>query len=114
MSSLLILIVVRLYRYLSWESGWFCRKRGKTCVGMTVFVILLYHSYNINNSASVPLEKVLQFFPGQTTSQFQRWSRIYGEAKDTSFSIIYTDGNGKEVTIGFVLFIKRCSGSSSQ
>eukprot|EP01036_Dinobryon_divergens_P031312 gene31312-40684_t len=66
-------------RYLSWESGWFCKKRGKTCV--------------------VPLEKVLQFFPGQTTSQFQRWSSIYGEAKDTSFSIIYSDGSGNEKTL---------------
>lgn len=62
------------------------------------FVFILHHHLHYtNNSSLVPLEKVLQFFPGQTTSQFQRWSNIYGEAKDTSFSIIYSDGNGNEV-----------------
>ena len=90
---------IMFFRYLSWESGWFCKKRGKTCVGMTIFSFCIHHHLHfINNFSLVPLEKVLQFFPGQTTSQFQRWSSIYGEAKDTSFSIIYSDGNGNEVS----------------
>lgn len=37
--------------------------------------------------------------PGQTTSQFQRWAHMYGEAKENSLSIVYTDTNGKEKTL---------------
>ena len=55
--------------------------------------------YYYNAGFLVDLERVVRFLPGQTTPQFQRWAHIYGEAKENSLSIVYTDNTGKEKTL---------------
>jgi hypothetical protein len=40
--------------------------------------------------------------PGQTTPQFQRWVSIFEEAKDKSFSIVYTTADNEERTLDVI------------
>lgn len=39
---------------------------------------------------------------GQNTFQFQRWSSVYGDASDKSFSIVYLNKNNKERTLDLI------------
>lgn len=39
---------------------------------------------------------------GQNTFQFQRYSQIYGDANEKSFSIVYQDSDGKEKTLDLI------------
>ena len=39
---------------------------------------------------------------GQNTFQFQRYSHVYGDANEKSFSIVYQDTDGKEVTLNLI------------
>eukprot|EP01032_Pedospumella_encystans_P021097 gene21097-23939_t len=69
-------------RYLSWSAGWFSAKLGGKC--------------------QVDLEKVIRVMQGQNTFQFQRYSQIYGDANEKSFSIVYQDSDGKEKTLDLI------------
>lgn len=51
---------------------------------------------------TVDLEKVLRVMQGQNTFQFQRYSSIYGDASEKSFSIVYLDKDGKENTLNLI------------
>ncbi|KAJ1426888.1 PLC-like phosphodiesterase [Ochromonadaceae sp. CCMP2298] len=69
-------------RYLSWNSAWFCTKMGE--------------------KSHVDLEKVLRIMQGQNTFQFQRYSGIYGDASEKSFSVVFLDDNGTECTLNLI------------
>lgn len=66
-------------RYLEYSSGWFTSKLGGTNV--------------------IDLEKVSQIMQGQNTFQFQRFSALYGDSQDKSFSIIYRNDDNEEKTL---------------
>lgn len=59
-------------------------------------------SYLPISLSSVDLEKVLRIMQGQNTFQFQRYSQIYGDANEKSFSIVYQDTDGKEKTLDLI------------
>lgn len=48
------------------------------------------------------LEKVHRIMRGQTTYQFQKWSSIYGDATDKSFSILFLDEDNQERTLDLI------------
>ena len=48
------------------------------------------------------MEKVLRIMKGQNTYQFTRYSHIYGEAAEKSFSIVYLNNDGLEVTLDLI------------
>lgn len=50
----------------------------------------------------VDLERVTRITQGQTTFQFQRWTSIYGEASEKSFSIIYLTADNQERTLDII------------
>lgn len=68
-------------RYLTWESSWFSLKFGRM--------------------SSVDLEKALRVQRGQMTTKFDRESKYYGGAKETSFSVIYIDKR-EEKSVDFI------------
>lgn len=39
---------------------------------------------------------------GQNTFQFQRWSSVYGDASDKSFSIVYLNQDNQECTLDLI------------
>lgn len=51
---------------------------------------------------SVDLEKVVRIMPGQNTFQFHRWTPIYGEAREKSFSIIYHNQENEERSLDVI------------
>jgi phosphatidylinositol phospholipase C, delta len=59
---------------------------------------LLYLSLVI----AVDLEKVIRIMQGQNTFQFQRYSHIYADANEKSFSIVYQDTDGTEKTLDLI------------
>jgi hypothetical protein len=50
----------------------------------------------------VDLEKVSQIMQGQNTYQFQRWSSLFGDAQDKSFTVIYLTDDNEERTLDII------------
>ena len=50
----------------------------------------------------VDMEKVIRLQSGQMTYKFERLSHIFGLAKEKSFSIIYADENGQEMSLDLI------------
>lgn len=48
------------------------------------------------------MEKVSQIMQGQTTFQFQKWSAIFGDAQDKSFTIVYRNEDNEEKTLDLI------------
>lgn len=45
---------------------------------------------------------MIRIMQGQNTFQFQRYSHIYGDASEKSFSIVYLDEDGREKTLNLI------------
>ena len=69
-------------RFIIWTGRWFSPKFGKTC--------------------KVDMEKVVRLQSGQMTYKFERLAHIFGLAKEKSFSVIYTDDSGKELSLDLI------------
>jgi phosphatidylinositol phospholipase C delta len=99
-------------RYLSWNAGWFCTKMGTKCQGKTISTPrasagrlhcqLTFLSTSRPQMPTVDLEKVLRIMQGQNTYQFQRYTAIYGDASEKSFSVVFLDGDGTECTLNLI------------
>lgn len=50
----------------------------------------------------VDMERVIRIMKGQNTYQFTRYSSIYGEAAEKSFSIVYFNSDGSEKTLDLI------------